>query len=138
MPLRDASPGVPVSANVVGTDQSTGDEKKVTVCDACLRACCWQGEFYCEDYKHAGTVEKTVAELRKLRLENEHYWRDLDGTGQPAKTAGPHPSEAFNDEAAKRDAELLNGTGQPGGDDPHDKYAGELPYEAAGWKPEDE
>lgn len=31
----------------------------VTVCSACLTAACWLGEFYCEEYKVAGTVEKT-------------------------------------------------------------------------------
>ena len=34
--------------------------QKITVCASCLRASCWQGEFYCDDYKSAGTVEKTI------------------------------------------------------------------------------
>ena len=46
----------------------------VTVCDKCLRASCWQGYFYCEEAKNAGTVEKPIAELRKLELESSHYW----------------------------------------------------------------
>lgn len=46
----------------------------VTVCAACLQASCWQGEFYCDDYKTAGTAEKTVAELRALNLEHPSYW----------------------------------------------------------------
>lgn len=49
---------------------------KVTVCDRCLRACCWQGEFMCDDARGAGTTEKTVGELRQLkRGEHEDYWR---------------------------------------------------------------
>ncbi len=50
------------------------DDRTVTVCGACLQASCWQGEFYCDDYKTAGTVEKTVAELRALNLEHPSYW----------------------------------------------------------------
>lgn len=46
----------------------------VTVCDRCLRASCWQGEFYCDDYRIAGLIEKTRAELMALNLENSHYW----------------------------------------------------------------
>ena len=48
---------------------------KVTVCDKCLRASCWQGVFYCDDYKSAGIKEVSVARLSKLKLENEHFWR---------------------------------------------------------------
>jgi hypothetical protein len=50
-------------------------EDKVTVCDACLQASCWQGIFMCDEARDAGIVVKTVAELRELKLENEDYWR---------------------------------------------------------------
>lgn len=51
------------------------DQRKVTVCSACLRACCWQGSFMCDAAETAGTVEKTVAELRAGKHgESEHYW----------------------------------------------------------------
>lgn len=51
------------------------DDDKVTVCDACLRACCWQGEFMCDGADLAGIVEKTVAELRAGKHgEHEDYW----------------------------------------------------------------
>ena len=46
----------------------------ITVCDACLRACCWQGVFMCEDSLHAGTTEKTRGELEDLDLEHSDYW----------------------------------------------------------------
>lgn len=50
--------------------------QKVTVCDNCFRASCWHGEFYCDEAKTAGTVEKTVAELRAGNYgEHESYWR---------------------------------------------------------------
>ena len=52
--------------------------KTITVCDKCLRACCWQGIFFCEDAYSAGTVEKTRHELRKLNLEHPDYWRSHD------------------------------------------------------------
>ena len=54
----------------------TAEDRMVTVCDKCLRACCWNGIFYCDDYQHAGTVDKTVAELRKLDLEHSDYWNE--------------------------------------------------------------
>jgi hypothetical protein len=57
--------------------QPATSERTVTVCDQCLRACCWQGIFYCDDYRNAGTVEKTLAELAALNLEHPHYWRDV-------------------------------------------------------------
>lgn len=47
----------------------------VTVCDKCLQASCWQGIFYCDDYKAAGTIQKTRKELAKLNLENSDYWK---------------------------------------------------------------
>lgn len=48
----------------------------ITVCDACLRASCWHGEFMCSDAQSAGTVQKTAAELRKLGREHrDHYSR---------------------------------------------------------------
>lgn len=54
------------------------DTEIVTVCDKCLCASCWQGIFYCDDYRDAGIVQKTVAELRSLNLENPDYWKRSD------------------------------------------------------------
>jgi len=50
-------------------------ERLITVCDNCLQASCWQGEFMCERARSAGTVEKTIEELRKLGYEHSDYWR---------------------------------------------------------------
>ena len=46
----------------------------ITVCAACLQASCWQGEFYCEQYKTANTTELTVKRLRALAREHPDYW----------------------------------------------------------------
>ena len=48
--------------------------KLITVCDKCLRASCWHGEFMCDEARSAGTVEKTVAELTLLDREHPSYW----------------------------------------------------------------
>lgn len=48
--------------------------KKIIVCDKCLMACCWHGEFMCEEAQNAGTVEKTVKELKELDLEHPRHW----------------------------------------------------------------
>jgi hypothetical protein len=53
-------------------------EPTITVCDKCLRACCWKGEFMCDEARLAGTVEKTRAELEALDLEHPHYWATGD------------------------------------------------------------
>jgi len=49
-------------------------DDRITVCSACLRSSCWQGIFFCEKYLEAGTVDKTVEELRRLNLEHEDWW----------------------------------------------------------------
>lgn len=48
---------------------------KITVCANCLRASCWQGIFYCDEYKTASTIEKTLEELESLKLEHPSYWK---------------------------------------------------------------
>ncbi len=52
--------------------------EKIIVCDKCLMASCWHGEFMCEESfsPGAGTVEKTIKELKKLNLENSHHWKN--------------------------------------------------------------
>ena len=49
-------------------------KRKVTVCDKCLKASCWQGVYMCNDTCNAGIIEKTIKELKKLKLENSSYW----------------------------------------------------------------
>ena len=50
------------------------DDKMVTVCAVCHRACCWLGEFMCDESQNADLVNMHVSELRKLDLEHEEYW----------------------------------------------------------------
>lgn len=55
---------------------------KITVCDKCFRACCWQGEFMCDDAYEAGIVDLPVSDLIEKQgheeLEHPHWWnRDL-------------------------------------------------------------
>lgn len=46
----------------------------ITVCASCLRASCWWGIFYCDDYLHADVTEKTREELQQLNREHPSYW----------------------------------------------------------------
>jgi hypothetical protein len=56
---------------------------KIMVCSSCERACCWQGEFMCDNAKIAGTKLLTVAELRRQpRGEHESYWEKDTGVMQ--------------------------------------------------------
>ncbi len=63
------------------------DDLQIIVCDQCLRACCWQGNFMCDRAYSAGTVKKTVAELRELAKNHPHggehqdYWHINPNTG---------------------------------------------------------
>ncbi len=52
------------------------DNRKVTVCAACLRAACWHYIFICDDYRTANIVDETIGELRKLDLEHSSYWAE--------------------------------------------------------------
>lgn len=59
----------------------------VTVCDRCLQASCWQGEFYCSDYKTAGTVDLPIETLEELALESPSYWGMESSKCLPSVTA---------------------------------------------------
>lgn len=61
---------------MVTTNTEDFRARLITVCDACLRACCWNGLFHCDDYQTAGTVEKTIAELDALGAEHRDYYMD--------------------------------------------------------------
>lgn len=56
------------------------DDWTITVCNACGLACCWQGEFMCDDAKFAGIERITIKDAReKPRGEHPSYWlRDVD------------------------------------------------------------
>lgn len=55
----------------------TETENTITVCDKCLQASCWHGEFMCFEAIDAGTTEKTIVELKKLNLEHPSYWKNI-------------------------------------------------------------
>lgn len=50
------------------------DTDIIIVCDNCLTASCWHGDFMCDDARISGTIEKTVGELKKLKLEHPSRW----------------------------------------------------------------
>jgi len=52
-----------------------GDSRLIQVCDKCFQASCWQGEFMCDDAHGAGTVYRTVRQLKALNLEHPSYWK---------------------------------------------------------------
>jgi hypothetical protein len=74
---------------------------KITVCDACLRACCWQGEFMCDYSDMASTTERSVAQLRAGRHgENEQYWAKDAGVKQHITDGGWFSNSPFESQAA--------------------------------------
>lgn len=83
------------------------EKKLIQVCSSCKRACCWYGEFMCENSRNASTELKTVKELRELKAgENEHYWSDeymkkIYGEANPFGIKG-------NDEGVKEVKAMFN------------------------------
>lgn len=61
--------------------------KTITVCDKCLTATCWHGEFMCDQSHEAGTVEKTREELLALNREHPDHWegREVEQSPSPAR-----------------------------------------------------
>jgi hypothetical protein len=59
--------------SLIGRWQAMTD-RTITVCAECLTASCWHGEFMCDNAVTAGLAEKTVAELRALRLEHPNNY----------------------------------------------------------------
>ncbi|KKK63314.1 hypothetical protein LCGC14_2995510 [marine sediment metagenome] len=46
----------------------------VTVCDKCLRASCWNGEFMCDQAQSAGVIYAKMDDLIDLDLEHWSHW----------------------------------------------------------------
>lgn len=67
-----------VAAKKQRTAQMREESRRVVVCGACFRASCWQGHFYCKEYKTAGTANVSVAWLRHKNLESSDYWKSFD------------------------------------------------------------
>lgn len=66
---------------LTNSDRETQQSALITVCDSCLQASCFQGEFYCEEYKTAGTTQKTRVGLAALKRENPRYWKTDEELG---------------------------------------------------------
>ncbi len=66
----------------------------VTVCAACLCASCWNGFFYCEQYKTAGTVEMPLDELLALRREHPSYLQPRADAAAMGRRGGSKTSPA--------------------------------------------
>ncbi len=84
------------------------EEKKIEVCDKCFKASCWYGEFMCDESQTAGTVIRTVKELRKLGLEHENFWSDekfleIYGTKKPNFTQPQKKEECCDDCSREQD-----------------------------------
>lgn len=56
-------------------------KRKVTVCDKCLQAACWAGEFMCQESRGAGTTDMSIEKLRLLQYENPYWWFRDASTG---------------------------------------------------------
>jgi hypothetical protein len=54
---------------------NTQISRLIPVCSECLQASCWQYIFLCDEYRTAGVVYKTRAELKALNLEHPSYWK---------------------------------------------------------------
>jgi hypothetical protein len=57
-----------------GTPCQADDDRLVTVCEACLRAACWQAKFFCQEYVTANSRRLPIRELRKLGREHPRFW----------------------------------------------------------------
>ncbi len=81
-------------------EKASGDpavlDRRVTVCDKCLCACCWHGEFMCDDARNAGTVDKTIRELLASGAprESNEYWFKSPNSGK-IDQAGLHSLRAY-------------------------------------------
>lgn len=52
------------------------DDRKVTVCSACLTASCWHGELMCERSRNASTIRVSRRMLNKLGKEHPDNYSD--------------------------------------------------------------
>jgi len=53
-------------------------KERITVCNKCLRASCWQGVFMCDQARDAGVVAVSRDRLAQMALEHESYWKTDD------------------------------------------------------------
>lgn len=73
-------------------------QTKITVCDKCFQATCWQGVFMCDESQNAGTVDKTIAELIALNTgEHPDHWTTTPAAidALPPATTGQQTADGF-------------------------------------------
>ncbi len=72
------------------------EDKLIMVCERCLQASCWQGEYLCDHADGAGSTLRPISELKKLGLEDPSWWIE-DGAQQnlPPPTEIPPEGEKF-------------------------------------------
>ena len=65
-------------AYILHPDLIGKEDTLITVCASCLRACCWQGKYFCEEAKDADTVQLPLSLLTAMNLEHKDYWKKQD------------------------------------------------------------
>lgn len=51
-------------------------DRLIMVCDECLTASCWHGEFYCSAYRNAGVKLLPISTLQQLGREHPDNWSE--------------------------------------------------------------
>lgn len=77
--IQTAACGTAEETRAFLLDRGLSLDTEITVCAECNRACCWQGEFMCEDADIADIKAVTLDQLVKLRdigecNEHPEYW----------------------------------------------------------------
>lgn len=78
---KDEDPEMVAEARRCAASMKAWATELITVCNHCFHASCWQGIFYCDNYKSAGTTERTRKELKKMAdlglcvAESSDYWK---------------------------------------------------------------
>ena len=68
-----------MTANAIReVEAALSGEILITVCGRCLRASCWQGQFFCEGYRNADIRHMHRYELQALALEDASWWDAYD------------------------------------------------------------
>lgn len=74
--------------DVTAAEAAADKSRTVIVCDACLKASCWHGEYRCAEADIAGTTTRMVAELDELNREHPDRYsvsrvREVSGLPDP-------------------------------------------------------
>ena len=73
----------------LSSETQLNDDWEVTVCSACGTTACWQGVFYCQEYRTANVRQVPIRQLRRTMLESENYWRRDESVKRKLGTAKP-------------------------------------------------